>query len=101
VQRDATHQPISVLALAQALPAAHYRTVTWREGTNAPLRSRFARVRVRAAHDNQPRDQEWLLIEWPKGEPEPTRYFLSTLPGESAFQHLVATVKMRWRVRAD
>lgn len=101
VQRDATHQPISVLALAQALPTASYRTVTWREGTNAPLRSRFARVRVRAAHDNQSRDAEWLLIEWPRGESKPTRYFLSTLPADSAFKHLVATVKMRWRIERD
>src|SRR5580658_5353858 len=89
VQRDATHQPISVLALAQALPAGNYRTVTWREGTNAPLRSRFARVRVRTAHENQPRDEEWLLIEWPKGESEPTRYFLSTLPADCSFKQLV------------
>jgi SRSO17 transposase len=101
VQRDATHQPISVLSLAQALPAGNYRTVTWREGTNAPLRSRFARVRVRAAHENQPRDEEWLLIEWPKGESEPTRYFLSTLPANCSLTHLVATVKMRWRIERD
>jgi SRSO17 transposase len=101
VQRDATHQPISVLALAQALPAGNYRTVTWREGTNAPLRSRFARVRVRTAHENQPRDEEWLLIEWPKGESEPTRYFLSTLPADCSFKQLVATIKMRWRIERD
>ncbi len=25
-------------------------------------------------------DEEWLLIEWPKGEKEPTKYWLSTLP---------------------
>ena len=101
VQRDETHQPISVGALAQALPAARYRTLTWREGTNAPLRSRFARVRVRAAQDNRLRDEEWLLIEWPKGELKPTRYFLSTLPAESSLKELVATVKMRWRIERD
>lgn len=101
VLRDQTHQPIGVRELAQALPAASYRTVTWREGTNTPLSSRFARVRVRAAHADRAREEEWLLIEWPKGEAEPTRYFLSTLPADISFRQLVATVKMRWRIERD
>jgi len=101
VLRDETHQPIGVRELAQGLPWASYRTVTWREGTNAALRSRFARVRVRAAHADRPREEEWLLIEWPKGEAEPTRYFLSNLPADISFKELVATVKMRWRIERD
>jgi SRSO17 transposase len=101
VRRDETHQPISVLELAQALPRASYRTLTWREGTNAALRSRFARVRVRAAHADRPREEEWLLIEWPKGEAQPTRYWLSTLPESLSFKELVGTVKMRWRIERD
>jgi len=101
VLRDETHQPIGVRELAQALPAAHYRSLTWREGTNAALSSRFARVRVRAAHADRPREEEWLLIEWPKGEAEPTHYFLSTLSADISFKELVATVKMRWRIERD
>ena len=101
VLRDKTHRPISVRELAQALPRSHYRRLTWREGTNAPLSSRFARVRVRAAHADHPRQAQWLLIEWPKGEAEPTRYFLSTLPADISFRALVATVKMRWRIERD
>ena len=101
VLRDETHQPIGVLELAQSLPRSSYRTITWREGTNAPLRSRFARVRVRAAHADRPREEEWLLIEWPKDEAQPTRYFLSTLPVDISFKQLVATVKMRWRIERD
>jgi SRSO17 transposase len=99
--RDEAHQPIGVLELAQRLPATSYRTITWREGTNAPLRSRFSRVRVRAAQGDRPRDEEWLLIEWPKGEEKPTRYFLSNLPADISFKELVATVKMRWRIERD
>src|SRR3712207_7318636 len=52
--RDPDHQPVSVKQLAQALPASAWQTVTWREGTNAELGSRFATVRVRPAH----RDEE-------------------------------------------
>ena len=101
VRRDAAHPPISVRELAQSLPASSYRSITWREGTNAPLRSRFARVRVRTAQGDRPREEEWLLIEWPNEEAEPTHYWLSTLPASRSFRELVATVKMRWRIERD
>jgi len=101
VRRTARHQPISVLDLAQALPAASWRTIEWREGTNVPLASRFARVRCRAAHGDRPRAEEWLLIEWPRGAPEPTHYFLSNLAETVPLEELVATVKMRWRIERD
>lgn len=101
VLRDEAHQPIGVRELAQSLPATCYRTLTWREGTNAPLSSRFARVRVRAAQADRPREEEWLLIEWPKGEAEPTRYFLSTLPANTSLKELVGVIKMRWRIERD
>jgi SRSO17 transposase len=42
----------------------------WRDGSNTPLTSRFARWRVRPAHDgprrSEPAAEEWLLIEWPE-----------------------------------
>ena len=78
-----------------------YRTLTWREGTNAPLCSRFARVRARAVHGEVLRAEEWLLIEWPSGEAQPTKYFLCTLPEDLSFERLVDTVKMRWRIERD
>jgi putative tryptophan/tyrosine transport system substrate-binding protein len=57
--------------------------VTWREGTRGAMRSRFARLRIRPAHRDEKRSalrpEEELLIEWPRGEPEPTKYWLSTL----------------------
>jgi SRSO17 transposase len=99
--RDAAHQPISALQIARALPATSYCTVSWREGTNAWLSSRFARVRVRAAHGEVLRAEEWLLIEWPSAEAQPTKYFLCTLPEELSFERLVDTVKMRWRIERD
>jgi SRSO17 transposase len=64
--------------LALSLPVSQWRSVTWREGTNTPLRSRFASVRVAAAHRDDERAElraeEWLLIEWPDSEAEPTKY---------------------------
>jgi SRSO17 transposase len=99
--RDAAHQPISALHIARELPATSYCSVSWREGTNAWLSSRFARVRVRAAHGEVLRAEEWLLIEWPSDQAQPTKYFLCTLPEEVSFERLVDTVKMRWRIERD
>lgn len=105
LKRGPDNQPVTVKALALSLPAKAWRKTTWREGTNAPLSSRFAAVRVRAAHgDTQAaalREEEWLLVEWPKGEPEPAKYFLSTLPVETTRKELVNIVKMRWRIERD
>lgn len=78
---------------------------TWREGTNARLRSRWARVRVRAAHRDHLRDEvrqpEWLLIEWPQGDAEPLTYWLSTLPEDTPLERMVFEAKMRWRIERD
>lgn len=101
VKRDAAHVPINVRALAEQLPAKDFRTVRWRQGTNEILLGRFARVRVVAAHQNRVRAPEWLVIEWPCGEAEPTRYWLSTLPEETSFADLVDAIKARWMIERD
>lgn len=105
LRRDGEHQPLKVKELAFGLPAEAWRTITWREGSNAPLGSRFARLRIRIAHRDfdrsEPWPQEWLLIEWPESEPEPTRYWLSSLPEEIGFARLVELAKLRWRIERD
>jgi SRSO17 transposase len=105
VRRTGLHQPVSLRRLAADLPAAAWHRVTWREGTRGSLRSRFARVRIRPAHrDAQrstPRADEWLLIEWPTGEAEPTKYWLSTLPEAIPIADLVRLAKLRWRIERD
>jgi len=105
LRRDARHQPVSVKELALGLSKRAWRTIAWREGTAEQLSSRFARVRVRAARRDfkrsESRPEEWLLIEWPKGEQEPTKYWLSTLPQDIAFHRLVYCTKLRWRIERD
>ena len=97
--------PISVEKLALALPKSSWRTIRWRDGTNAVLSSRFARVRVRSAHDRNAAKEtvpeEWLLIEWPPNEDAPTKFWLSTLGAHVTFAHLVRTAKLRWRIERD
>jgi SRSO17 transposase len=105
LRRDAAHQPVKVKDLAFSLPAKVWRTITWREGTNVPLRSRFARLRVRIAQRDfdrsEPWPEEWLMIEWPKEEKEPTKYWLSSLPDDIGFSRLVDLAKLRWRIERD
>jgi SRSO17 transposase len=105
VRRDDKHQPVSVKELALGLPKRAWCTIKWREGAAEWLSSRFARVRVRAAHHDykltDSRPEEWLLIEWPKGEKEPTKYWLSTLPKDITFRALVDLTKLRWRIERD
>ncbi len=105
LRREPGHEPVAVKALAMALPPQDYGPVTWREGTNTDLSSRFAAVRVRPAHRDylgtEVRPEEWLLIEWPEGETEPTKYFLSTAPAEATLEQLVFVTKMRWRIERD
>jgi SRSO17 transposase len=105
IRRDAKHQPISVKQLALGLPKRAWRKIEWREGAAERLSSRFARVRVRVAHHDykltDSRPEEWLLIEWPKGEDAPTKYWLSTLPQDITFRSLVDMTKLRWRIERD
>lgn len=105
LRRDADHRPVKVKDLAFSLPAKAWRSITWREGSNVPLKSRFARLRIRIAHRDfnrsEPWPEEWLLIEWPKGEPEPTKYWLSTLPENTGFARHIDLAKLRWRIERD
>ena len=105
LRRDEAYRPVKVKDLAFSLPAKAWRTIRWREGTNGPLTSRFARLRIRIAHYDDERSEvwpeEWLLIEWPKGEREPTKYWLSTLPEDIGLARLVDRAKLRWRIERD
>ena len=96
-------KPMTAAALANGLPQRDWRTVTWRDGTNTPLRSRFQRVRVQAAGDGTGDSEpvEWLLIEWPKGEKEPTKFWFSTLPETMPLDQMIDITMMRWRIERD
>jgi SRSO17 transposase len=105
LQRDADHQPVSAKELARNLPTAAWREIGWRQGSQGRLRSRFAAVRVRPAHRDyrrtEPYPEEWLLIEWPKGTAEPTKYWFSTLPEKTSLTALVKIAKQRWIIERD
>jgi SRSO17 transposase len=95
---------ISAKEVALGLPKRAWRTIRWREGSADWLSSRFARIGVGVGHNQlvpEALEPEWLLIEWPQGEAEPTKYWLSTLPANISFHRLVDFAKLRWRIERD
>jgi len=102
-----TPTPQDFATVARQLPASAWKKVTWREGTRGPQRSRFAKLKVWAAHGwraqrHPERVAEWLLVEWPEGEPEPTKYWLGQLDGDRpGLRRLVRIAHARWRIEMD
>ena len=105
LRRASGHRPVSAEQLAVSLPKDAWRVVTWREGSKAPLASRFAAVRVRPAHRDYnraaPRPEEWCLIEWPRAEAAPSKYWLATLAADTPLAAMVDLAKLRWRIERD
>jgi SRSO17 transposase len=105
LRRDKHHQPISVKQLAESLAASSWENVSWRQGTKQRLHARFAALRVRVAHRDYWRSElpaeEWLLIEWPPEESEPTKYWLATLSADAKLAVLVKLAKHRWIIERD
>jgi SRSO17 transposase len=82
----------------------------WRRGSKGLQRGRFLALRVRpggvtprrlARAAGQELPVGWLLAEWPPGKPEPTKYWLSSLPEATPLVELVRLARLRWRVEQD
>ena len=102
-ERGSDNKPVTAADLAGSLSKRAWRTIGWRDGTNARLASRFARVRVRAAGEGTTTEEpeEWLIVEWPKGEKEPTKFWLSTLAEDIDFARMIDITMLRWRIERD
>jgi SRSO17 transposase len=100
------------LVLAAGREALH--PITWRHGTRedpanptAAMRSHFLAIRIRPANRDIPRNADgslpecWLIAEWPPDKTEPTDYWLSNLPADTALTELVRLAKIRWRIEHD
>ena len=104
--RRGKQQPVTVKELAGELLATKaFRALSWREGTGQTLRSRFAAVRVRPARrdyeQHEPHPEQWLLIEWPAKQAEPTHYWLANLGVKTTRKNLVGLAKHRWIIERD
>ena len=109
--RPRYHQASSSLKqLAMAAGQSAGVDLIWRRGSKGLQRGRFLALRVRPAGVS-PRRQarqagvelpvRWLLVEWPAGKPEPTKYWLANLPQTIPLVELVRLARLRWRVEQD
>jgi SRSO17 transposase len=82
----------------------------WRRGSKGLQRGRFLALRVRPAgvtpcrlarQDGGELPVRWLLAEWPRGKPEPAKYWLASLPETTPLVELVGLARLRWRVEQD
>ncbi|MFJ7071058.1 IS701 family transposase [Streptomyces sp. NPDC101115] len=83
------------------------RTLVWRKGSKAAMSSHFVFLRVRlAGRRPKPADDGtiplvWLIAQWPEGESEPVKYWISNLPATIPDKDLVRLAKARWRIEHD
>ncbi|MFD8321382.1 IS701 family transposase [Kitasatospora purpeofusca] len=83
------------------------RRVTWRKGSRAAMSAHFVLLRVRlAGRRPKPADDgtiplTWLIAQWPEGEAEPVKYWISNLPADIPAKDLVRLAKSRRRIEHD
>jgi SRSO17 transposase len=98
-------QPRSIQALVAGLDPDAFQTVAFRDIDGRQLVSRFAFVRVIAAHpvtrDRQAPREEWLIVEWPEGHEQPTDHWISNLPLDTEPERLARLARLRWMIELD
>jgi SRSO17 transposase len=103
-------QPSSLKELARAAGPKACVELLWRRGSKGLQRGRFLALRVRPAGVTPRRlarqageelPLRWLLVEWPHGKAEPTKYWLASLPEATPVVELVGLARLRWRVEQD
>lgn len=95
----------SITDLLGGLDSDAWQTVAFRDTDGEPVVSRFAFVRVIAAHpvdrDRQPPREEWLIVEWPEGHDAPSDYWISNLPADTEPERLARLGRLRWMIELD
>jgi len=100
-------QPQDLRTIAGEIPPSAWRAVAWRQGSKGVLKSRFALLRVWAAHGRRKHSQprrvpEWLLIQWPKDDKAPIKYWLADMGDQRpGMRRMVRTAHSRWRIELD
>jgi SRSO17 transposase len=98
-------KPQSIAELVAGLDPDAFQTVAFRDIDGRQLVSRFAFVRVIAAHpvtrDRQAPRQEWLIVEWPEGHDAPSDYWISNLPADTEPEQLARLARLRWMIELD
>jgi SRSO17 transposase len=91
--------------LAASIDPEQFQTLAFRARDEQELSSRFAIVRVIAAHpvdrDRRAPREEWLIIEWPEDQEHPSDYWIANLPADTTPERLARLVRLRWVIELD
>ncbi|WP_405193767.1 transposase [Streptomyces anulatus] len=105
--RSCSARPVSLREHVLAAGRDKAVVVTWRKGSKAAMSARFVFLRVRLA-GRRPKPApngviglRWLIAQWPEGENEPVKYWISNLPADIPARDLVRLAKLRWRIEHD
>jgi len=96
-----TSPPVTVKAVAAALPPDAWQRVTWQNGDQPVRGAVCAALRVTPAHDWQHGrllPAIWLLLERPDDRAGVTKYYFVNLPRRTALARLVRFVHQRWPI---
>jgi SRSO17 transposase len=101
----ADRDPRQLTEIAASLGEEDFQTLVYTTREGEEVRSRFAMLRVIAAHPVerdrcQPRE-EWLIIEWPEGDEQPSDYWISNLSADTAPERLARLARLRWMIELD
>jgi len=98
-------EPRQLTELAASLASEDFQNLSYTTREGEEVRSRFAMLRVIAAHPVerdrcQPRE-EWLIIEWPEGAEQPSDYWISNSPADTTPERLARLARLRWMIELD
>ena len=95
------HRPLAVRTVAAHLPAAAWRRVSWRNGSNPKRTGRFAALRVTPAHDwrgGRLAPEVWLRCEPEAGPKARIKHYFVNLPATTTVPALVRLAHQRWAI---
>jgi hypothetical protein len=96
---------VSVKALAKALPPqrlpSHQLARRYQRHAQRPLCRRTGAPAADNVGKARLRPEQWLIIEWPADQDEPTKYCLSILPESTPLNELVSAAHQRRRIERD
>jgi SRSO17 transposase len=97
-------EPQTAKEIGLSLGPKAFRRITWRAGATpgerGKLHGRFAFRRVKLATTSEEptaKEPQWLIIEWPPHEAEPTKFALTTLGRSTSKKQIVRLYKERYR----
>jgi SRSO17 transposase len=95
------HDPVTVRAFSDAVPAAAWCRVSWRNGTNPPWAADFVAARVTPANEWRHRrlpPEIWLLCERGLGPTGRRKHYFVSLPARASLHQIVRLAHQRWAI---